>query len=137
MQIEGVRSVLRPVFERLRAVTEGLEAGEPFPRCLERCEEISKELDSVEVIVTKMEARARLLLAWGRFFKDIIVVFSIAATAALVLFPGAVRCLGASSFDGADMWLTQKAILVVGGLFALIFASFHALVDKAKTVNRR
>jgi class 3 adenylate cyclase/tetratricopeptide (TPR) repeat protein len=142
MQIEGVRSVLRPVFERLRAVTEGLEAGEPFPRCLERCEEISKELDSVEVIVTKMEARARLLLAWGRFFKDIIVVFSIAATAALVLFPGAVRCLGAFlsgglSFEGGDMWLAQKAILVVGGLFALIFASFHALVDKAKTVGRR
>jgi class 3 adenylate cyclase/tetratricopeptide (TPR) repeat protein len=136
-QAGGVRNLLRPVFDRLRAVTGGIEAREPFPRCLERCEEISKELDSVEVIVEKMEARARLFLTWGLFFKDLIIVFSIAATAALVLFPGAVRCLGASSFDGADMWLTQKAILVVGGLFALIFASFHALVDKAKTVNRR
>jgi tetratricopeptide (TPR) repeat protein len=125
-----IARLVQPVLDGLRHLRETLRAREPFARCIEGCERLSKVLDSLEVTARRIEARTRFLMVCGRFFKDVASVSFAGAATALVLFPGTVRCLdilqpGQSLLDTSELWLAQKGILALGGLAAVVFALFH------------
>ena len=129
--------LVRPVLERLRSLMEGLERREPLDRCLEQCEALSGELEPLETIARRLKERAELFRGWGGFLKDLTIVSLITATTGLVLLPAALFCVdalhpGSAPSESPELWLAQKVVFVVGGLFAVIFALGHTVVGKAK-----
>jgi tetratricopeptide (TPR) repeat protein len=134
--------LVHPIFERLRSLTEGLEQREPFDRCLEQYEALSRELESVETIGKRLKERAEFFRGWVGFFKDLTIVLLITATTGLVLLPAVVFCVdalhpGSTPVESSELWLAQKAVFVVGGLFAVIFALGHTIVGKAKPDKKK
>jgi hypothetical protein len=130
-----IARLVEPVLDSLRRLRGTLGASEPFARCIGRCEALSKELDSLEVTARRIEARARLFMFCGRFFKDVASVSFAAAATALVFVPGTVRCLdllspGQSLLDTSELWLAQKSILALGGLGGVVFALFHTFTGE-------
>jgi tetratricopeptide (TPR) repeat protein len=138
---DGIRTVeliplVRPIPERLRSLRDGLERREPFSRCLEQCEALSRELDPLETVAKRLKERAELFRAWGSFFRDMAITLSITAIVGLVLLPAILFCVDAlhagSTLAGSpEAWSAQKAVFVVGGLFGVIFAFGHTIVGKA------
>lgn len=66
-----------------------------------------------------------------------IVVFLVSAAIGLVLLPAILFCVdalhpGSALGESPELWSAQKAIFVVGGLCAVIFASGHTIIGKAK-----
>ena len=129
--------LVNPILERLRSLTEGLEQRESLDRYLEQCEALSRELEPVEAVGKRLKERAEFFRGWGGFFKDLSIVLLITATTGLVLIPAAVFCVdalypGPTPGGPPEIWLTQKVVFVVGGLFAVIFALGRTIVGKAK-----
>jgi class 3 adenylate cyclase/tetratricopeptide (TPR) repeat protein len=129
--------LVRPVLERLRSLKEELERREPFDRCLEQCEALARDLDPVEAVARRLKERARLFRACGSFFKDLTIIVLITAATELALLPVLLFCVsalrsGSTRVESPELWLAQKAVFVVGGLFAVIFALGHTIVGKAK-----
>jgi hypothetical protein len=130
-QPRKTRSLLQPIIDRLTRLREDLQARAPVAPCLVQCEEMSKELDEIETSVKAIDSNHAFFMMWGRFSKDIVVAFFVTATAGLVLFPGAMSLLEAlrpefAPLPTSEIWGAQKAILLSGGLFALMFAGFRA-----------
>jgi hypothetical protein len=134
--------LVHPILERLRSLTEGLERREPLDRCLEQYEALSRELESVETVGKQLKERAEFFRGWVGFFKDLTIILLITATTGLVLLPAAVFCVdafhpGSTPVESPELWLAQKAVFVVGGLFAVIFALGHTIVGKAKPDKKK
>ncbi len=134
--------LVHPILERLRSLAEGLERREPLGRCLEQCEALSRELELVETVGKRLKERAEFFRGWMGFFKDLTIVLLITATSGLALLPAIVFCLdalhpGSTPVESPELWLAQKAVFVVGGLFAVIFALGHTIVDKAKPDKKK
>ncbi len=128
-------ALFQSIIERLLRLKEDLQARAPLAPCLSQCEEMEHEADRIEVEISQMDSRHALLQMWTRFSRDIILVSFITATVGLVLFPGGVSAIhalrpDALSLEVGEIWAGQKAILLTGSLFALIFAAFHALADR-------
>ncbi|OPY65494.1 MAG: hypothetical protein A4E57_03180 [Syntrophorhabdaceae bacterium PtaU1.Bin034] len=139
---EKIARLVTPIFESLHEIEESLEAHEPFSRCMTRCKTVSDELDKTELTIKKIEARHALFLFWVRFIKDSLSILLITATVALALLPGIVWSVGALepgllSLERSGLWPIQKAFLVVGSVFAVIFAFLHAFVRKARANSGR
>jgi hypothetical protein len=117
-------------------VGDKLNKREPFAGCVELCAKLSATLDSVEEIAERLKKRAELFRTYGSFFKDSIFVLFVTAVTGLVLFPGAFYCLAAVHnglvLSPIEVWRAQKIVLVVGGVFAAVFAIGHALLGKLK-----
>ncbi len=129
--------LVRPVFEHLRSVAKGLDRREPFDRCLEQCEALSREIEPLETLARKLRGRAEFFRAWGSFVRDLTIVLSITGTAGLILLPAICSCLdvlhpGSTLVEPSEVWSAQKIVFVVGGLFAVIFAFGHTVTGKAK-----
>jgi hypothetical protein len=134
--------LVRPVLERLCSLAEGLERREPLDRCLEQCEALSGELKPLETIARRLKERAEFFRGWGGFLKDLTIVSLITATTGFVLLPAALFCVdalhpGSAPAESPELWLAQKVVFVVGGLFAVIFALGHTVVGKAKPDKKR
>jgi hypothetical protein len=134
-QPNKAKSLLRSVTDRLARLKEDLQARAPVSPCLSQCEELSRELDGIKAEIEAMDASHALFMMWARFSKDIILVFFITAAAGLVLVPGTMNLLGALKPDviplrDAEVWGAQKAILLSGSLFAIMFAGFRAFMVK-------
>jgi hypothetical protein len=59
-----------------------------------------------------------------------------------VLLPAAIFCVdalhpGPTAVESPELWLAQKIVFVVGGLFAVIFALGHTIVDKARPGEKK
>ena len=127
--------LFQPILNRALRLKEDLQARAPLAPCLSQCEEMLREADIVEEEVKQRDARYALLQMWTRLSKDMLVVTFVTATMGLVLFPGVISLLHALrpdvlSLEAAEIWAGQKAILLTGTLFAVIFAAFHALIDR-------
>jgi len=134
--------LVRPILERLRSLTEGLERREPLDRCLEQCEALSRELEPVETVGKRLKERAEFFRGWGGFFKDLTIVLLITATAGLVLLPATLFCVdalhpGSTPAESPELWLAQKVVFVVGGLFAVMLALDRTIVRKAKPNKKK
>jgi tetratricopeptide (TPR) repeat protein len=131
-----------PILERLRSLTEELERREPLDRCLAQCEALSRELEPIETVGKRLKERVELFRGWGGFFKDLTIVLLITVTTGLVLLPAAIFCVdalhpGPTAVESPELWLAQKIVFVVGGLFAVIFALGHTIVDKARPGEKK
>ena len=131
-----------PILERLRSLTEELERREPLDRCLAQCEALSRDLEPIETVGKRLKERVELFRGWGGFFKDLTIVLLITVTTGLVLLPAAIFCVdalhpGPTAVESPELWLAQKIVFVVGGLFAVIFALGHTIVDKARPGEKK
>jgi class 3 adenylate cyclase/tetratricopeptide (TPR) repeat protein len=128
---------VRPILERLKGIEEDLRRREPLARCVERCGQLSGELDEAEEIARRWEERAELLHACGTFLKDLSFVLFITVVTGLVLFPGVLYCLDAlnagSALSSAELWPVQKSVLIVGAVLAVVVALGHAVIGRPKT----
>jgi len=131
-----IEPLVRPVLGGLNLVGDKLNKREPFAGCVELCAKLSATLDSVQEIAERLKRRAELFRTYGSFFKDSIFVLFVTAVTGLVLFPGAFYCLAAVHnglvLSPIEVWRAQKIVLVVGGVFAAVFAIGHALLGKLK-----
>ena len=128
-------ALFQPILDRVLRLKEDLQARAPLAPCLSQCEEMEREADTIEDEIKRMDARYAFLQMWARLSKDIILVSFITATAGLVLFPGFISLIHALrpdylSLESAEIWSGQKAILLTGSLFAVMFAAFRALLDR-------
>jgi len=131
-----------PILERLRSLTEELERREPLDRCLAQCEALSRELEPIETGGKRLKERVELFRGRGGVFKDLTIVLLITVTTGLVLLPAAIFCVdalhpGPTAVESPELWLAQKIVFVVGGLFAVIFALGHTIVDKARPGEKK
>ncbi len=134
--------LVRHVFEHLRSLTDGLERREPFDRCLEQCEVLSRELEPLETVAKRLKERAELCRAWGSFFRDLTITLLITATIGLVLLPAILFCVdalhpGSTLIEPPEVWSAQKVVFVVGCLFGVIFAFGRTIIVKAKPDKKR
>ena len=82
-----------------------------------------------------MDAHYELVQMWKRLSRDIALISFITVTLGLILFPGFIGLLhairpGALPLEPTETWAGQKAILLTGSLFAVIFGAFHALAQR-------
>ena len=134
-QAQKAIAVLQPILNRVFLLKEDLEARAPLAPCLLQCEEIERETDAIEGHLKQMDAYHAFLQIWTRFSKDFFLASFVTATIGFVLFPGALSLLhsflpDSLSLDAGDTWAAQKAILLAGGLFAVIFSCFHTLAER-------
>jgi len=125
----------QPVLVRLVRLKEGLRARAPLAPCLAQCAEAEREAALIETAIKKMDARHALLKLATQLLRDIVLTSCITALVGLLLFPGALALLrmfhaGPLPAGSPQVWVGQKAILLTGGLFAVIFAALHALLSK-------
>ncbi|HUJ69917.1 MAG TPA: hypothetical protein VLW86_10370, partial [Syntrophorhabdales bacterium] len=128
-------ALFQTILDRVARLKEELQARAPLAPCLAQCEEMEREADAIEVQIKEMDARHALMQMWTRLSKQIILISFITATLGLVFFPGAVSLFHALrpdilTLESSEIWAGQKAILLTGTLFAVIFAAFHALLDR-------
>jgi hypothetical protein len=96
---------------------------------------MEREADNIEIQIKELDTHYAMMQMWTRLSRDVVLIAFITATIGLVLFPGALSLLHALrpdllSLESSEIWAGQKAILLTGSLFAVIFAAFHALLDK-------
>ena len=134
-RVQQAMSLLQPILDRLARLKEDLKARSPLAICLSQCEEVGRQADAIEADLKEIEARQAYLQMWARLSKDILLISFITATLGLVVFPGSVSLIhslspASLSLEGAEIWAGQKAILLVGALFAVLFAGFRAFAEK-------
>ena len=128
-------ALFQPILVRVVALKNDLQARAPIAPCLPQCEEMEREAASIEVAIRQMDARYAILQMLARLSRDIVLASCVTAIIGLVLFPGAVSLLHTLSPDSlplepTEVWVGQKAILLTGSLFAVIFAALHALLAR-------
>jgi tetratricopeptide (TPR) repeat protein len=128
-------ALFQTILDRVVRLKEELQARAPLAPCLAQCEEMEREADGIEAQIKEMDAHYAMMQMWTRLSRDVVLIAFITATIGLVLFPGALSLLHALrpdllSLESSEIWAGQKAILLTGSLFAVIFAAFHALLDK-------
>lgn len=128
-------ALFQTILDRVVRLKEELQARAPLAPCLSQCEEMEREADNIEVQIKELDAHYAMMQMWTRLSRDVVLIAFITATIGLVLFPGALSLLHALrpdllSLESSEIWAGQKAILLTGSLFAVIFAAFHALLDK-------
>ncbi len=106
-----------------------------FQNCHDACQEISRELSSVENSVEYLEISAQMITACWKFLKHSSILFSIVFFLGIFIYPLVSDQLNAivSRFDISlfpNSWSLQKSLLIFGGILSLI-ASFFISVKEA------
>jgi len=125
----------QPVLALLVRLRESLRARAPLAPCLAQCAEAERVAGITEAAIKKMDACHALLKLATQLLRDIVLTSCITAVVGLLLFPGALALLrvfhaGSLPAGSSQILVGQKAILLTGGLFAVIFAALHALLTK-------
>jgi hypothetical protein len=125
----------RQVLVRVLRLKESLRARAPLAPCFAQCAEAEREAGIAEAAIRKMDARYALLKMVTLLMRDIVLVSCATAAVGFILFPGTLGFLrmvglGSLSPGHAEVWVGQKAILLTGGLFAVIFGTLHALLSR-------
>ncbi len=125
----------QPILVRVLRLKESLRARAPLAPCLAQCAEAEREAAIVEAAIRKMDARYALLKMIRLLLRDIALIACITAVVGFLLFPGSLGLLGVVRHNSlplghAEAWVAQKAILLTGGLFAVIFGALHALLSR-------
>jgi hypothetical protein len=134
-RVQQATSMLQPILDRLAHLKEELKTRAPLALCLSRLEDVEKEADAKAANLKEIEARQALLRMWTRLSKDVLLISFITATFGLVILPGTISLVhslspASLSLEGTEVWAGQKAILLVGALFAVLFAGFRALAER-------
>jgi tetratricopeptide (TPR) repeat protein len=134
-QPKRARSLLQPVVEGIAKAREDVKARALLADVLSRCEEITNELEQIADTIREMDASHARFMMWARFSKDLLLAFFITAAVGFVIFPGAMNLFRAMGPDFTllkppEMWGAQKAIVLAGFLFAIMFAGFRAFMLK-------
>ncbi len=129
--------LVRSMFERLCTLEEGLKRREPAKRFHEQCRAISMELAPIEEASKQLKERAQSLRVRRRFFRDLAIILTVTVLTGLFILPLLAICADALhpqpiTDQPAELWLAQKAVFVVGILFAGMFALGHWNVLKGK-----
>jgi class 3 adenylate cyclase len=93
------------------------------------CDEISRELDSLETTIRKLEVCQQSIIMSLRFLKHSSIFFSIVFFIGIFLFPflsnpinSILATLDISSISNANAWSFQKAFLISGGILSIIIS---------------
>lgn len=134
-QPRKAKALVQPILDRVSRIKEDIKARAPLAPCLSECGEMAKELEGIAETIKSMDASHALFMMWARFSKDLMIVFFITAAVGFVIFPGAMNLMSAASpemtvLKPAEVWGAQKAIVLSGTLFALMFAGFRAFMMK-------
>jgi hypothetical protein len=134
-QPKKAKALLQHVVDRIARLKEDLQARAAIGPCLVECEETTQELEGIMETIKAMDASHAFFMMWARFSKDLALAFFITAALGFVVFPGCINLLGAvrpefTVLKPAEVWGAQKAIILAGFLFALMFAGFRAFMLK-------
>ncbi len=111
------------------------ESSAQFQRCYETCQEISRELSSLETSMEYLDMTAQMINMCWKFLKHSSIFFSIVFFLGVFIFPlisdqlnAIVSRLDISVFPNS--WSLQKSLLIFGGILSLV-ASFLIAIKEA------
>ena len=102
-------------------------SADQFEACHDQCDEISRELDSLELAIKRLEIYQQSIIMFLRFLKNSSIFFSIVFFVGIFLFPfltdpinAILARLDISSISNA--WSFQKTFLISGGIVSIIIS---------------
>ena len=134
---------IRAQLEYLKASLKGIgdvrifESSAEFQNCYDICQEISRELSSLENSMEYLEMMAQMISMCWKFLKHSSIFFSIVFFLGVFIFPlisdqlnSVVTRLDISLFPNS--WSLQKSLLIFGGILSLIASFFIAIKEALK-----
>jgi hypothetical protein len=93
----------------------------------DQCNEISRELDALDLAIKRLEMYRQSIIMFLRFLKNSSIFFSIVFFVGIFLFPLLTDPINAilTSFDISSIsnaWSFQKTFLISGGIVSLIIS---------------
>jgi hypothetical protein len=128
-------ALFQPMSDRLSRLKDDLKIRSPLAGCLSECDEMRRELGTIDEKVRKIDARRESSQMWTLFLKDIILFSFITVAVGLVLFPGVVTLAhslrpDSLALQGTEIRAFQEAILLIGGFVGVLLAGLHGLSRK-------
>ena len=112
---------------QISVILMNMSSADQFEVCHDQCDEISRELDSLELAIKRLEIYQQSIIMLLRFLKNSSIFFSIVFFAGIFLFPlltdpinAILAKLDISSISNA--WSFQKTFLISGGIVSLIIS---------------
>ncbi|MFC1821268.1 adenylate/guanylate cyclase domain-containing protein [Thermodesulfobacteriota bacterium] len=126
--ISQVSQQLKAIEARLRKNWDYVHQDMPdkFNQAFNQADDISQNLTQVEMKLKKLSAIGQLIMFGTRFFKKSLILQSANLIIAMVLFPIIAYYLNmlvpAFQVTTQNIWLYQKIVIILGGLFGLMLA---------------
>ena len=131
-QMKTIQGKLRKTWE-----TVYQDMPEKYKEAFSQTDSISETLDQIETKLKKVATAGQFITFGTRFFKKSLIFQSINLIVAMVLFPIIAYYLNmlipAFEVTTRNIWLYQKIVIILGGIFSLMLA----ILASSNTMTKR